>query len=243
MESNDNTPAPDPALVAAMKTRTVKRKNREYGNTKPGPGRPKGISKPEGSGRKAGTPNIWTPEFREWLSEKAQPFELLADICSGLSIEDAGVKRKPTLPERMRAAETLGRKLLPDLAATSISTPQLEAGNLHGLAVPSFELARRLAFVLANGIEQMDPDTNNSDTKSVRQPETINHAPPQPCRLPPEQDDLHNVGSCTIELAEHLADGRERWAIRDQKGRLVASCFGRDNAETKAQQFSENANG
>ena len=162
MESSNNTPptVPDPALVAAMKTRTVKRKNREYGNTKPGPGRPKGISKPKGSGRKAGTPNIWTPEFREWLSEKAQPFELLADICSGLSIEDAGVKRKPTLPERMRAAETLGRKLLPDLAATSISTPQLEAGNLQGLAVPSFEVARRIAFVFASAVEQMDAGTD-----------------------------------------------------------------------------------
>lgn len=144
---------PDPALVEAMRERVVKRQAQDYGNRKAGPGRPKGSGKVPGSGRRAGSPNVWSPEFREHLNKKAKPFELLANICAGNEIEDGGVKRKPTMPERMRAAETLTRKILPDLSASAVShtvppgTPDMPPP--HGLS-PELDLARRIAFLLAS---------------------------------------------------------------------------------------------
>ena len=146
----------DPALVEAMAARAVRRKAQPYGNRKAGPGRPKGISKPPGSGKKAGTPNVLTPEFREWLNARAKPFEVLAAICCGESIQDGDTKRKPTVSERMRAAETLARKLLPDLAATAVTGSDggpiaFTENNLSPL-----EIARRIAFALAQGVESAE---------------------------------------------------------------------------------------
>jgi hypothetical protein len=99
----------DPALVEAMRERVVVPKPMPYGNRKAGPGRPKGL--PKTGGRKAGTPNLMTPEYREHIAKRGKPIELLCDISAGREIDDGGKKRKPTLAERTRAAETLSRKL------------------------------------------------------------------------------------------------------------------------------------
>lgn len=234
MDMNPNPqPTPDdidPALVAAMEARVVSRKVQDYGNRKAGPGRPKGSTKPVGSGKKAGTPSLMTPEFRQWLADRARPFELLADICTGASIQDGDTMRKPTVAERMRAAETLTRKLLPDLAATAITGasggPVLMSGHIHS----QVEIARRLAFVLSSAVNEV------TDTQS---PPPVQGAPgfhaPMPATLPvnPEPSE---VGDYTVGFAESLPGDRERWAIRDGAGRLVGTAFGREAAEAKANQ-------
>ena len=158
---------PDPALVEAMRERVVKRQQQDYGKRKAGPGRPKGSGKVPGSGRRAGSPNVWSPEFREHLNAKAKPFELLADICAGKEIDDGGTKRKPTMPERMRAAETLTRKILPDLSASAVNhtaSPPDPALQVPGALSPELELARRIAFMLAQAQhrvnQQAEADAN-----------------------------------------------------------------------------------
>lgn len=94
-----------------------------------------------------------SPEFREWLAKRAKPFELLAKVCRGDEIDDGGEKRRPTLPERMRAAETLGRKLLPDLAAQAVKAEVTGTdGAPLGGQLTDFEVGRRIAFLLAAGL-------------------------------------------------------------------------------------------
>lgn len=144
---------PDPELIELMRARVVRKKSTAPKNPKPGPGKPRGHPKPPGSGKKPGYPNLMSLEFREWLAEKAKPFVLLADVCAGNEIDDGGTMRRPTLAERMRAAEMLARKLLPDLRATKAeisATAQLGGATLEVLNIES---ARRIAFILRSGLE------------------------------------------------------------------------------------------
>lgn len=97
--------------------------------------------------------------FRKLLSERAKPFEVLASICAGEKIQDGETQLRPTVPERMRAAETLARKLLPDLAATLQSGPDCGLLPLSSGLLPSIEVARRLAFLLASGLNKVKGGT------------------------------------------------------------------------------------
>lgn len=222
----------DPALVDAMRERVVVRKTQDYGKRKAGPGRPKGSGKPAGSGRKAGTPNVLTPEFRLWLADRAKPFEVLAAICAGEEIADGGTKRKPTVAERMRAAETLARKLLPDLAATTITGANGGPVSVSESSVTPVELARRVAFMLAQGVDDAQeasraytaPTAPTHDTVPV----AVNDAAPTIDHEP------QAVSGYEISFAESLPGDRERWAIRDRAGRLVGTAFGREAAAIKA---------
>lgn len=218
----------DPALVEAMRERVVVRKSQDYGNRKAGPGRPKGSGKPAGSGKKAGSPNVLTPEFRTWLADRAKPFEVLAAICAGEEIEDGGIKRKPTVSERMRAAETLARKLLPDLAATTITGANGGPVDITAGSVTPFDLARRIAFALAQGIEAKEAEHAARPAHVLQVPTPIIDAAPL---RPPEPQ---MVGDYEISFAESLPGDRERWAIRDGAGRLVGTAFGREAAALKA---------
>jgi hypothetical protein len=142
----------DPALVEAMRQRVVVPKPMPYGNRKAGPGRPKGL--PKTGGRKAGTPNLMTPEYREHIAKRGKPIELLCDISAGREIDDGGKKRKPTLAERTRAAETLSRKLLPDLSAAQIEA--LVQDDADNEPMSDREVAMRIAFLLAKGVHEME---------------------------------------------------------------------------------------
>ena len=145
---------PDPGLVELMRARVVRKKSTAPKNPTPGPGKPKGYPKPPGSGKKAGYPNLMSPEFRRWLAEKARPFELLAAVCAGREVDDGGVKRRPTLAERMRAAEMLTRKILPDLQATKAEISTTARLEDEPLGISDIEIARRIAFFLRSGIEE-----------------------------------------------------------------------------------------
>ena len=138
----------------------------EFSTTPPkrGPGRPKGIAKVPGSGRKAGTPNKLTKDVRNYILEKGKPLELLFKISCGHKIKvgdaDGNAKRVyPSLADRASAAKVLLSKVLPDIKATEISGPdggpiEARVGSLDPIA----ETARRFAFIMASS-ETAEPES------------------------------------------------------------------------------------
>ncbi len=97
------------------------------------PGRQKGEPRPPGAGRKKGTPNKLTQLTRAYIAKEGCPIRLLCAIASGKPIKAAAepgstkrVKIIPTLMERLRAAETLARKIVPDMKAVEYSGPEGE---------------------------------------------------------------------------------------------------------------------
>lgn len=229
---------PDPELVAAMAARVVRRK--EQDPSKRSGGRPKGSAKPPGSGRKAGTPNLWTPEYREHLNQRAKPFELLADICAGRTIGDGDTRRKPTLSERLRAAETLTRKLLPDLSAGRMDVTGNLSATVEATGSSAYSVAQRLAFLLMQGLE-VEPEAGAAASGALVgragaakviagdwSGETLASAP--------DRNDWAAGGMC-ISFAELLPGDRERWVIKDETGRVVGSGIGREHAEAVARRI------
>ncbi len=221
--------APDPELVELMRERVVRRKSSAPKSPKAGPGRPKG--QPKTGGKVAGRPNLMSPEFREWLAAKARPFELLAAVCAGEEIDDGGVKRKPTLAERMRASETLGRKLVPDLSAASLSGPN--GGPLEvGTPLSSMELSRRLLSAIhsAAGDKSIPtrpaPDVLDAVVVEPATPEPA--APEEAPGLPIGHEEPLGVSGIFARLEERLPGGRERWTARDLRGQIVKTAFGID---------------
>ncbi len=201
-----------------------------------------------------------SPEFRDWLMERAKPFELLASICAGETIEDKEGKRKPTMQERMRAAETLSRKLLPDLAATTLTGKDggpLQLDNRAGLQDEMKEAARVIAFAYRKWIEENPEEAAALTTPSRPTPRLINPSKPTLMVALPAARDVpqhataleeptltqighsESIGRCVIELVERLPDGRERWSIRNPDGQTVGAAFGKAAAEGKAIALSE----
>ena len=96
---------------------------------KRGAGRPKGLGRVPGSGRKPGTPNRTTAELREQITA-ARPVEFLIKVVEGRRIRigpqagpgEAGYAY-PSLEQRLRAAELLMKKILPDLTAAEVTGP------------------------------------------------------------------------------------------------------------------------
>ena len=124
---------------------------------KRGRGRPKGY--PKTGGRQRGTPNRCNAQTRERINELADPIAFMTDVMLGKRMSAAGepgdAKKTwcyPTVDQRVKAGETLLRKVLPDLKATELSGPDgkplLEPGELSTL-----EAARRVAFLLASGAD------------------------------------------------------------------------------------------
>src|SRR6516165_1393868 len=92
-----------------------------------GPGHPKGLGRVPGSGRKPGTPNRTTAELREQITA-ARPVEFLIKVVEGRRIRigpQAGPGEAayayPSLEQRLRAAELLMKKILPDLTAAEVT--------------------------------------------------------------------------------------------------------------------------
>ena len=120
------------------------------------PGRPKG--QPRTGGRMKGTPNRSTVQTRERIQELADPIAFLADVMAGKRMVAAGepgdMKKTwcyPSLEQRLRAGETLLRKILPDLKATELSGPDgapLIEPTPRDKHLSTLEAARHIAFVL-----------------------------------------------------------------------------------------------
>lgn len=83
------------------------------------PGRPKGIPRAPGSGRKKGTPNRLTAEMKAIIIEKGRPLDLLCAIAAGKLVKVGGtepgtsIKVIPSLSERLAAAQILISKVAP----------------------------------------------------------------------------------------------------------------------------------
>ena len=91
---------------------------------KRGPGRPKGLGKVPGSGRAKGTPNRDRSATIERIQKEADPILFLCKVCRGDRMEAAaapGAKKRthwfPTADQRITAAQTLARKIMPDQKA------------------------------------------------------------------------------------------------------------------------------
>jgi hypothetical protein len=144
------------------------------------PGRPKGLGKVPGSGRKSGTPNKMTKDVREYIMDKGRPLELLFKIARGYKVkvgdpEGNAKKIYPSLTDRAAAAKTLLAKCIPDIKATEISGP--EGGPIEsrtdGALAPMTELARRLAFVMASGEVEIAKPEHPCDGLSPSRPKTL----------------------------------------------------------------------
>ncbi len=95
---------------------------------KRGRGRQKGMPRPPGAGRKKGTPNRVTQITRAYITKEGAPIRVLCQIASGKKMKAAAesgspkqAKIFPTLAERLRAAETLARKIVPDVKAVEVT--------------------------------------------------------------------------------------------------------------------------
>ena len=97
---------------------------------KRGPGRPKGLGKVPGSGRAKGTPNKDRAATVDRIMREADPILFLCKVCRGDRLEAAlepGAKKRewwyPTGDQRLTAAQTLARKVLPDMKAIEHTGP------------------------------------------------------------------------------------------------------------------------
>lgn len=117
-----------------------------------GPGRPRGLPKPPGSGRQKGTPNRSTSEIRELIQRRGRPVELLAAIAAGRRVKvGKGQYAYPDLQERAAAAKILIDKLLPTPKPTETDTDdgeRIPERHLPEGTSREVDLGRRLAFVL-----------------------------------------------------------------------------------------------
>ena len=102
---------------------------------KRGPGRPKGLGKVPGSGRKKGTCNKDRSATIERIQREADPLGFLCAVVRGIRMEAAleprAKKRSfwyPTGDQRITAAQTLCRKILPDIRAVEHAGE--DGGNL-----------------------------------------------------------------------------------------------------------------
>ena len=97
---------------------------------KRGPGRPRGLGKVPGSGRKSGTPNKDRAATVEKIMREADPILFLCKVVRGDRMEAApepGAKKKTwwyaTGDQRITAAQTLARKVLPDMKSVEHAGP------------------------------------------------------------------------------------------------------------------------
>jgi len=89
-------------------------------------------------GRTAGTPNKVTLAVRERIADQADPIGFLCDIMAGAKIKAAVIKDAdtkqvevvPTLDQRISAANTLARKVVPDAKDGPVNFELPEIRNL-----------------------------------------------------------------------------------------------------------------
>jgi len=86
------------------------------------------MPRPPGAGRKKGTPNKVNQITRDYITKEGAPIRVLCQIASGKKIKAAAepgsskaAQIVPTLAERLRAAETLARKIVPDVKAVEVT--------------------------------------------------------------------------------------------------------------------------
>ena len=113
------------------------------------PGRPRGLGKVPGSGRRKNTPNKIQASLREKIVKDGSPLELLISVARGARIlvadpEDPSRRtyQYPSMAERQTAARVLAAKVLPDLRSADI---KLDGGLGNDLVEMVREIAARRA--------------------------------------------------------------------------------------------------
>ena len=99
------------------------------------PGRPKGLGKVAGSGRKPGTPNRDRAITRDFIIKEGAPVQFLCNVIKGRRFsralepgDKARVHVYPTLDQGLTAARILVSKIVPDLK--SVEHVGEDGGNL-----------------------------------------------------------------------------------------------------------------
>ena len=94
------------------------------------PGRPRGLGKVPGSGRKPGTPNSDRSATVARIAKEADPLGFLCRVVRGVRMVGAATPGDttkswwvPTGDQRITAAQTLARKIMPDMKAVEVSGP------------------------------------------------------------------------------------------------------------------------
>jgi hypothetical protein len=145
------------------------------------PGRPKGL--PKTGGRRKGV-NRHAPELRAFIDQRGRPLEFLAAIAAGRKLTAADpadptktTRLYPSLEARAAAARSLLNKLLPDLKATELTGA--DGGPIATTNVNDFDLARRLAFLLASATVEHQP-VESPWALPARSPEPVVEPLPEP---------------------------------------------------------------
>ena len=133
------------------------------------PGRPKGLGKVPGSGRRKGTPNRTRVQVLDRINQQADPIGFLIRLARGLQFEAAAdvgdtkkVKMYPTLDQQKDAVKILAAKVMPDLKATHLT------GDLE----PAFTEIRRVIITpdgreaVGNGAAKPDGHKGLSDRRA-----------------------------------------------------------------------------
>ena len=96
---------------------------------KRGPGRPKGLGKVPGSGRKKGTANKHSAKMREYIAKHSGDITFLCQVAAGKRFFAADpqdpTKRiylYPTGEQRLQATQILARKHVPDLKGVELTS-------------------------------------------------------------------------------------------------------------------------
>ena len=102
----------------------------ETATPKRGPGRPRGLGKVPGSGRKKGTCNKDRAATVERIMREADPIGFLSKVCRGdrmAAAAEPGAKKRsfwyPTGDQRIQAGMALARKVMPDMKAIEHAGP------------------------------------------------------------------------------------------------------------------------
>ena len=132
---------------------------------KRGPGRPKGLGKVPGSGRKPGTPNRDRAATIERIMREADPLLFLCKVARGDRMEaggEPGASKKswwiPTGDQRISAAQTLARKVLPDMKAVELTGEPPVITSIKHTIVDSLKPADAPVPSHANGLDQNPPE-------------------------------------------------------------------------------------
>ncbi len=203
-------------------------------------------------GRPRGVPNKVNRIAKEAIT-KAEPHSFLIRVMEGRKFKRAGTEGAqrttacyPTLTESISAAETLLRKIAPDLKSQELSgpggSPLLEPTRREGLQ-SRMELARSVAFVLAQGddakrkLAEMDaPEIATEPVlapKPVPEPEPVTEAP-EPSGPPPDPP-LPAHAYIFLEEGERERSGERAWLAME--GRQVLNTFHGADARQKARDW------
>lgn len=112
-------------------------------------GAPKGRPRPANSGRKAGVPNKLTPyckeEFEKVLRERmgAVRHPALLHVNPLIFLHDVMLKEDEPMPLRVRCAELLSAKLMPDLKAIEMQM-DADVESRAGLSPDAVTMLRRI---------------------------------------------------------------------------------------------------